>query len=144
MSDKPVYQSLFIETEFHDGWRTIDKQTFEDRSKLVERYEVRILYPASAYEALKKDRDMYKAEFEQWIEKTEWVQQDKSNLFFGFLGFHRADAMTMAIQVQRNEVEALKAENEAQAKRIAELEDELKISKQLLKNYADILSDDED
>lgn len=40
--------------------------------------------------------------------------------------------------------ESLQKENEVQAKRIAELEDELKISKQLLKNYADILADGED
>lgn len=79
------------------------------------------VYPASVVEALK-------------AENKELKEVNDS--------LHRSSQFTY--ECQKKSIADLKAENESQAKRIAELEDELKISKQLLKNYADILADDED
>lgn len=126
---KPVYQSLFIETEFHDGWRTIDKQTFEDRSKLVDRYQTRILYPASAYEALQEncakllgeqDSEYNKRTNElinRHVAQVKALQKENAELKRN----HKFTCENLANTVPF--IEELEQKNAAQAKRIADLEE---------------------
>ncbi len=107
---KPVYQSRNPNTVYKDGWTNISPEVFERRKGSPDTFETRILYPAADYEALK--------------EKLARL----NGLYHSEVSKHQLD------------YNALKAENEAQAKRIAELEDEDKISDGTIKLCSTILA----
>jgi len=52
--------------------------------------------------------------FREWLDKTEFVQNDEHKLFFYCLGLHRADAMHLVIESLRKQVEELKLAHQYQ------------------------------
>lgn len=90
--------------------------------------------------------DKLKAIHLGWLDKTEWVQNDNSNLFFECLGMHRADALKHAIIKLQNESAKLLAEQDEKynkqtndlitrhAKQIARLEEYHQLKEHSLKD----------
>ena len=52
----------------------------------------------------------YEFAFNEWIEKSEWVQNDEQKLFYGMLGMHRADCMRTVIEKQAERIAQLESE----------------------------------
>lgn len=56
--------------------------------------------------------------FDEWIEKTEWVQENREGLFNHALGMHRADCMRVVIDGLRAEVERLTVDHASDSARL--------------------------
>ena len=55
----------------------------------------------------------FETAFTEWLEKSDWVQEDKDGLFYGWaLGLHRADAMRKLIAKQAERIKELAGKNE--------------------------------
>lgn len=64
-------------------------------------------------EAAEKERDELLAGFDEWLDKTKWVQQgvNEGMISAKYLGLHRADVMTSLLGEAEKERDALRAEN---------------------------------
>lgn len=61
------------------------------------------------YRMARDERDTYKAAYNEWIAKTEWVQDEitRGNLPSKYLGLHRADGIKAEIDSLRAKIEAM-------------------------------------
>ena len=87
-------------------------------------------------EAAEEERDTYKAVCNEWIAKTEWVQDElhRRKLYGKYLGMHRADiikveidALRAAVRHEADCVDAAKAEIDALRAKIEEMEKRLRL-----------------
>lgn len=114
---KPVYQQR---REF-DEWEDIPKDTYDMR--VNGKYQVRILYPAAAYEALENERDELKQSLDDLQERFNGIKFIESELR------KENDSLNAEVLRLKNELIAslkdwhdMNANHEAQEARIFELE----------------------
>lgn len=130
---KPVYQTRFIATGFPEAWVNTDIQLFNHRKSQPERFETRILYPAAAYEALRKEKDKIENELDEYKEHHEELTEHYKALQFLESEFRkenadlqlRLDAKTLSHQMMLDRTLELQAENDEQKRKIISLENEL-------------------
>lgn len=129
MSDKPVYQGSRNPSL---SWKEITQEEFNQVSESISKgctgLFVQVLYPASAYEALQNELETERMRLAACgvaaLGNTKESVKERINKENPYYSASYADvcrAVDAEIKL-RDEVERLKAENEAQAKRIAELE----------------------
>ena len=96
------------------------EQTVQDHLR-IDGEKARI---AQRLEAAEKERDAYKAAYNEWVAKTEWVQRgiNEGTISAKYLGLHRADVMTSLLGEAEKDRDALRA-------KIAEMERQKPVGK---------------
>lgn len=95
-------------------------------------------YLAGYQAALSNSNDISHA-FDEFMEKTEFVQLNEYGLFRGCLGMHRADAMRHVIESQQTKIKELEAALASKQEDIKQGLDDIHLSMSMFANKEDYL-----
>lgn len=98
-------------SDLHDSLNSQVVLDILDRLKAAEKSDAESI---AMYRKARDERDQFKAAYNEWCEKTEWVQEGLNNGAISpkYLGWHRADVTTDLLKVVEKERDALRAKIE--------------------------------